>query len=230
MSFLAHRLRSAGGGGGWLTYIGAGHLIAAPNGDVDVPVPAHEAGDLLLARFLTRDNGGQAWSPTEAGWTELFSGKSAGNPSDIPTDPGIFWRIAGGGEPASYKFTYAGGKNPDGGAIFAFRGATSASFVEGEMVSGTNGIDLQSAAIAPPAGSVPIAFGGVYFNAGFPAETLTLAGDAEAGVRLFGVVDASVSRLALVAQQLTDADTSVAASTGGIISTNFAITIVYLQK
>ena len=59
-------------------------------------------GDLLVAAVATDGNSASSLTPP-AGWSEISVGQEGG---DVTF--GVWWKIAGSGEPAQYQFTWAG--------------------------------------------------------------------------------------------------------------------------
>lgn len=76
------------------------------------------SGDLLVAFVVAANRADGTWTPP-AGWTERAQSNDGGNTPDIA----VYTKTAGGGEGASYTFTYSATKNLTG-CIVALRNAT----------------------------------------------------------------------------------------------------------
>jgi len=151
-----------------------------------VPVPAGTtSGDLLLAAVAVDNNNGMAAISTPAGWTAVDEGNSGGGGGAIRF--GVFYRVAGASEPASY--TFAWGSNQE----------AAAAMLRYSGVDGTNPID--AAAVDVDSSNSPTA----------PSVTTTVGNTRV--VRLFGADDDDVS--AAVHPPQLDGRFAVESSTSG---------------
>jgi hypothetical protein len=88
---------------------------------VDIPKPGGTtAGDLLIAAVATDGDTFSTLTPP-AGWTEISKGEQA-----RAVTFGVWWKIAGSGEPTQYQFTWSGSEQSYGW-IMRFTGHDSGS-------------------------------------------------------------------------------------------------------
>ncbi len=101
-------------GGGPVFYQAFTEAWSATNvTSLDVPTTCGtSAGDLLIAVVSTNgDQSGSLAPPAGQGW-QLLNRQSTGG--FFPATQGVWWKIAGPGEPASHQFTWAGGEEAYG--------------------------------------------------------------------------------------------------------------------
>ena len=222
---LWHKIQGAGGVGGAPTFVDVGtSTTSAP--DAIITVPTHDEGDLLLVRVSTRDGGGQTWT-TPAGWTMLADGSSP--LASTPTDPGVFYKIAGASEPATVTFTVSSAKVPMGGIMLSYSGATAASLdTITSYDSGTPSAINTTTEIT--AGEVLVCMAALYTTnktAVFTITDGTTAGDE----RIEQVYLDGSNRLTIMATEFTDPSvttTSVTTATYSNVS-EYAVTNVILS-
>lgn len=151
---------------------------------LSINVPAGTAaGDLLVAVVATRNN--HSYAPP-AGWIQLNQGQTPGNNSTFT----LMYRVAGASEPASYAFTWTGGR-PAAGGIIRYSGADPANpFNAGGVATGTGA--------NPTAPSATTTVGNTMVLRAYGADAAALAGspyppgttghfDLQAGTGFFGI-------------------------------------------
>lgn len=115
------------------------------------------AGDLLIAHICCRGSVGTAVDMTSppSGWTAAPTNGILENASEDPSS-GIFYKIAGGSEPADYEFVFATGSSVNAeGAISRFTGpnlTTPVPVSEGQANGAST--TATSPGITPPANSM----------------------------------------------------------------------------
>lgn len=95
-------------------------------GSLDVPVPAGTVtNDLLVCSVRAEASAPGNINPADGTWNTLFNAATSGTGLDINTY--IFWRIAGGSEPANYTFNYTGGSDTGIGRMTAIASVNTAN-------------------------------------------------------------------------------------------------------
>ncbi|PRH79390.1 hypothetical protein C6N75_09920 [Streptomyces solincola] len=87
------------------------------------------SGDVLIAHFSHNDQ-----TATLTGWTLVNSTKSPG----VAFRDGLFYKVAGGSEPASYTFSVPANTGPLVGSITAWRGVDTSAPINDEAVTGVD--------------------------------------------------------------------------------------------
>jgi len=222
---LWHKIQGAGGVGGGIEFVDVGtSTTSAP--DVTITVPTHAEGDLLLVRVSTRDNGGQTWT-TPAGWTMLADGSSP--VSNTNTDPGVFYKIAGASEPATVTFTVSSAKEPMGGIMLSYSGATAAS-LDTITSYGADATSAINTSTAISAGEVLVCMAALYTGSNTAVFTIT-DGTTAGDERIEQVYVDGSNRLTIMATEFTDPSvttTSVTTTTYADVS-EYAVTNVILS-
>src|SRR5574340_515251 len=119
---------------------------------IDVAVPAGVvAGDVLLAQVAVRGGSGTTIS-SPSGWTQLLLDNSGST-----IRQGIYYRIAGATEPASYTFTFSSSQRAAGGMV-AYRGVDNASPINASLSQDAgSGTSVVAAAITTDASDAQVA-------------------------------------------------------------------------
>jgi len=159
---------------GTISLVGTAGVGSSANGgasSLTLPVPAAAtSGDVLVAHVVVHAHSfGANPLPAPSGWTRVRT--DADNNHLIAA---VFWRVAGGSEPASYTFTNSSGdaSQQAAGAILTYRGVDTARPIDahgGAMaVSGSDTVVAPSVT-ATRANTRLLALVGVYGNNQGPA-------------------------------------------------------------
>lgn len=216
---LKHLLSAGGLGAKGPAFVDATTSYGDPGGDiVTLTTPTHAVGDLLVALLSTRDNGGQDWTPP-AGWTMRANGDVTVR--NLPTDAGIFFKIAGASEPTTFDFVVSSDKTPMGGTLLSFSNATTVAWdvtnytAQGSQLNPAESMTLSGLpAISDRA--LTLGWGVSYGN-----TSPMVSGDCafSTGTEYVNVVDNDVVRLITVVAEFPAETTSLTWENNGTIAT-----------
>ena len=222
---LWHKILGAGGVGGGIAFVDVGTSTTS-SADVIITVPTHVEGDLLLVRVSTTDNGGQTWA-TPSGWTMLADGSSPLESTN--TDPGVFYKIAGASEPATVTFTVSNAKEPMGGIMLSYSGATTAA-LDTITSYGNGAVSAINTATSISTGDVLVCMAGLYTASNTSVFTIT-DGTTAGDERVEQVYTDTTKRLTIMATEFTDPAVTTTSVTTAIYNdvSQYAITNVILS-
>jgi hypothetical protein len=165
---------TGGSGGGGLTGVvfeefTEAKASAATNLSVNKP-GGTVAGDLLIATLVTDGNKSGSMSPP-AGWTMIDLAEQGGNVTF-----GVWWKLAGASEPASYTWSWGGGGEKVYGTIMRFTGHDPADPIDVTATAGGS-----SSAPPSPAVTTTVADTMILRLGGFDDDDITVDAPGLAG-------------------------------------------------
>lgn len=217
---LWHKIQGAGGtGANGPALVDATTYYGNPNSDtVTLTTPTHAVGDLLVALLSTRDNGSQDWTPP-AGWTMRANGDATVR--NLPSDAGIFFKIAGVSEPATFDFVISRRKTPMGGTLLSFSNATTVAWDVTNYIAEES--DLNPAASLTLSGLPAISDRALTLGWGvsYGRDSPMASGDCafSTGTEYVNVVDNDVARLITAVAEFPAETTSLTWENNGTIVT-----------